>query len=237
LRVQGFFYRRRSENVQRILYIEDEPEIGEWVKQDLEGRGYRVTWLKSGEGALEMASEADIAILDVMLPGLDGFTVGQRLKQQRSDLPILMLTARTALEDKLAGLQFADDYLTKPFHPEELAARVEVLLRRFGVLSAQPVMLGKLWISLEENRVIDTETGREVSLTQKEHGLLAYFLRHPNQIVTKEQLYEAVWGEEFIGGDNTLMVHIRHLREKIERDPSKPEYLQTIRGLGYRLKR
>jgi DNA-binding response OmpR family regulator len=225
--------------VNHILYIEDEREIGEWVTQDLEGRGYRVTWLLTGEEALGRMEEVDVVILDVMLPGLDGFTIGQRLKAQHPQVPILMLSARTSIDDKLEGLTFADDYLTKPFHPEELAARIEVLMRRAGAggSSPQPTVLHHLRIHWEENRVVDTETGREAALTQKEYGLLAFFLQHPNQILTKEQLYEAVWGEEFVGGDNTLMVHIRHLREKIERDPGKPEILQTIRGLGYRVKK
>lgn len=113
-----------------ILYIEDESEIGSWVTRDLMERGYDITWLKSGEGAEKYISKIDIAILDIMLPGLDGFSIGKRLKNESKDLPILMLSARTAVEDKIEGLSFADDYLTKPFHPYELAARVEVLLRR-----------------------------------------------------------------------------------------------------------
>lgn len=115
-----------------LLYIEDDPEIGKWVNETLQDRGYRVTWLTSGEHALEHADSCRLAILDVMLPGLDGFTVGQRLKKQHPNLPILMLSARTSIDDKLQGLEFADDYLTKPFHPDELAARIEVLLRRSG---------------------------------------------------------------------------------------------------------
>lgn len=113
-----------------ILYVEDELEIGGWVTRDLTGRGYQVTWLTSGEGAEQYASRADIAVLDVMLPGLDGFSVGKRLKKEAPDLPVLMLSARSSVEDKIEGLGFADDYLTKPFHPDELAARIEVLLRR-----------------------------------------------------------------------------------------------------------
>lgn len=219
-----------------IVYIEDEREIGEWVQEDLVKRGYRVTWLIDGSEALAHARQADLVILDVMLPGLDGFTVGQRLKQHIPDLPILMLSARTAVEDKLEGLAFADDYLTKPFHPDELAARVEVLLRRFGRLAAQAVKVQHLNIYLQENRVEDRETGDEVTLTGKEYQLLSVFLRHPNHILAKEQLYEAVWGEWYEGSDNTVMVHIRHLREKIERNPSEPAIIQTVRGLGYRLK-
>lgn len=223
--------------MKHILYVEDEREIGEWVERDLTERGYRVTWLTDGNRVLEHLDGVDLVILDVMLPGLDGFTVGHRIKQHAPDLPVLMLSARTAVEDKVEGLSFADDYLTKPFHPDELAARVEVLLRRFGTPSAQPVKLQHLDIYMQENRVVDRETGREVTLTGKEYRLLDFFLRHPNQILTKEQLYEAVWEEPFAGGENTLMVHIRHLREKIERNPSQPTIIQTVRGLGYRVKR
>lgn len=220
-----------------ILYIEDEREIGEWVERDLRDRGYSVTWLMDGNEVLRHLEGVDLAIVDVMLPGLDGFTVGQRIKQYAPNMPILMLSARTAVEDKLAGLSFADDYLTKPFHPDELAARVDVLLRRFTTPSPQLVTLQHLDIYMQENRVVNRETGREVTLTGKEHRMLDFFLRHPNQILTKEQLYEAVWEEPFAGGDNTLMVHIRHLREKIEQDPSQPTVIQTVRGLGYRVKR
>jgi len=226
-----------DEAVARILYVEDEREIGQWLKTDLERRGHHVTWVERGEEALEQLKDADVVVLDVMLPGLDGFTVGQRMKRQRPDVPILLLTARTALEDKLEGLSFADDYLTKPFHPDELAARIEVLLRRYGQAPVQPVTVQHLDVFLQEGRVVDRETGEEIRLTGKEFQLLAYFLRHPNQVLTKEQLYEAVWGEPFVGADNTLMVHIRHLREKLERDPGNPSIIQTIRGLGYRLKR
>src|SRR5690606_28509251 len=127
-----------DEAVARILYVEDEREIGQWLKTDLERRGHHVTWVERGEEALEQLKDADVVVLDVMLPGLDGFTVGQRRKRQRPDVPILLLTARTALEDKLEGLSFADDYLTKPYHPDELAARIEVLLRRYGQSHVQP---------------------------------------------------------------------------------------------------
>ena len=221
----------------RVLYVEDEREIGQWVKSDLERRGHHVTWLERGEDALERLENADVLVLDVMLPGLDGFTIGQRVKRLRPGIPVLLLTARTALEDKLEGLAFADDYLTKPFYPEELAARVEVLLRRYGLDAAQPIPLQHLDVFLQEGRVVDRETGEEVRLTGKEFQLLSCFLRHPNQVLTREQLYEAVWGEPFVGADNTLMVHIRHLREKLERDPGNPAIIQTIRGLGYRLKK
>lgn len=218
-----------------ILYIEDENEIGQWVTNDLRERGYEVIWLKNGEGVQEYVEVADLAILDVMLPGLDGFSIGKRLKNEKADLPILMLSARTAVEDKLEGLGFADDYLTKPFHPDELAARVEVLLRRFQKHD-KVLEIGHLQIYPKDLRIINKKTMEEILLTGKQYHLFQYFIRHLNQILTKEQLYEGVWGEPYIEGDKTLMVHIRYLREKIEENPAKPTIIETIRGIGYRVR-
>ncbi|MFC9777063.1 response regulator transcription factor [Paenibacillus chitinolyticus] len=222
--------------VKQILYIEDDPEIGKWVNSHLIERGYEVNWLKSGEKAAEFWEKSDLVILDVMLPGLDGFSIGQRMKKNYPDTPVLMLSARTSIDDKLQGLQFADDYVTKPFHPDELAARVEVLLRRTGKLAQAELTLHHLQVNMEENRIVDTRTGEEIILTGKQFQIFMYFLRHPNQILTKEQLYEGVWGDPYMDGDKTLMVHIRYLREKIERDPSQPEIVETIRGIGYRVR-
>ncbi|QGG53517.1 response regulator transcription factor [Lysinibacillus pakistanensis] len=219
----------------RILYIEDEKEIGQWVTKDLMERGYEVTWLESGEEVDKHIAFKDIAILDVMLPGLDGFSIGKRIKRENKEIPILMLSARTAVEDKIEGLNFADDYLTKPFHPDELVARVEVLLRRYQK-NDDVLELQHLKIFTKEMRIIHTETDEEIQLTGKQFYLFQYFIRHLNQILTKEQLYEGVWGESYIEGDKTLMVHIRYLREKIEINPAKPAIIETIRGIGYRVK-
>ncbi|WP_019640173.1 response regulator transcription factor [Paenibacillus fonticola] len=219
-----------------LLYIEDDKEIGEWVRANLQDRGYRVTWLTHGDLALEVADSCSLVILDVMLPGLDGFTVGQRLKKQFPALPVLMLSARTSIDDKLQGLQFADDYLTKPFHPDELLARIEVLLRRSGTAASEPLRLRHLLIHERENLIMNQDTGEEIVLTGKQFHIFNYLLRHLGRIMTKEQIYEAVWGELYIEGDKTLMVHIRHLREKVERDPASPEIIETIRGIGYRIR-
>lgn len=221
----------------RILYVEDEIEIGSWVTRDLTGRGYQVKWLTSGEEAEQYVSQVDIAVLDVMLPGLDGFSVGKRLKKEAPDLPILMLSARSAVEDKVEGLGFADDYLTKPFHPDELAARIEVLLRRAQRYQEDILDIQHLKIYMRAGRIVDTRDGSEIVLTGKQYYLFHYFLKNLNHILTKEQLYEAVWGEPYIDGDKTLMVHIRYLREKIEIDPARPKIIETIRGIGYRVKR
>lgn len=221
--------------MKEILYIEDDIEIGSIVKEDLEQRGYLVRWLTSGDGMEEAFGNTDLVILDVMLPGLDGFTVGLRLKSNHPEIPILMLSARTAVDDKLQGLQFADDYVTKPFHPEELAARIEVLLRRNRRTLPEEIQIGHLTVNIMENRILK-DNGEEVLLTAKQHQIFMYLLEHPNRILTKEQLYEAVWGESYLEGDKTLMVHIRYLREKIEEEPSSPKIIETIRGLGYRVK-
>ncbi|WP_066190135.1 MULTISPECIES: response regulator transcription factor [Gracilibacillus] len=220
----------------QILYIEDEQEIGRWVSDELTIRGHEVCWLLSGEGMDAHLPHMDLAILDIMLPGLDGFSIGKRIKNVNDDIPIIMLSARSTVEDKIEGLSFADDYLTKPFYPEELAARVEALLRRFQ--KQQDVLkIGHLEIDTQSMMVIDTHTKQEIILTGKQFYLFQYFIRHLNQILTKEQLYEGVWKERYIEGDKTLMVHIRHLREKLEENPAKPVIIETIRGIGYRVKR
>ncbi|HIW35054.1 MAG TPA: response regulator transcription factor [Candidatus Paenibacillus intestinavium] len=218
-----------------ILYIEDEQEIGSLVSQQLVDRGYEVTWLQSGEGAESHVDQVDLVILDVMLPGLDGFSIGKRLKKASDSLPILMLSARTAMEDKIEGLSFADDYITKPFHLDELIARIEVLLRRFQK-QEQLLLIQHLQINTKEISITNTLTNEEIQLTGKQFFLFQCFIRHLNQILSKNQLYEQVWGETYIEGDKTLMVHIRYLREKIEVDPSSPTIIETIRGIGYRVK-
>lgn len=218
-----------------VLYIEDNEEIGLMIQNELKKQNYEVTWLQSGDIASQFIEQADIVILDVMLPGLDGFTVGKKLKKLAPDVPILMLSARTALEDKIMGLEFADDYVTKPFHPEELLARLEVLLRRFS-RKKEELILKHLHISMRDYRVMNRETSEEISLTGKQFYIFTYFLQHLNQILTKEQIYEGVWKERYIEGDKTLMVHIRYLREKLEKNAAKPEIIETIRGIGYRVK-
>ncbi|WP_088547692.1 response regulator transcription factor [Paenibacillus aquistagni] len=220
----------------KLLYIEDEQEIGEWVSVFLKEKGYEVDWLKHGDQAIQTAEASQLAILDVMLPGLDGFTVGQRLKKAYPELPILMLSARTSIDDKLQGLEFADDYLTKPFHPEELAARIEVLLRRSCTAAQEVLSIKHLSVYEQENRIVNHETEEEIMLTGKQFQIFKYLLQHQGRVMTKEQIYESVWGETYLDGDKTLMVHIRYLREKIERDPASPEIIETVRGLGYRVK-
>lgn len=222
--------------MKHILYIEDDYEIGQWVSNEFREQGYQVTWLQTGERALEVVGEADVVVLDVMLPGLDGFTIGHRLKKEQPDVPIMMLSARTAVEDKLQGLAFADDYVTKPFHSKELLARIEVLLRRFERQENECITLGHLQVYPAENRIMNQRTNEEIILTGKQYQIFHYFIRHRNQILTKEQLFEGVWGEVYIQGDKTLMVHIRYLREKLEEDPANPKIIETIRGIGYRLK-
>lgn len=143
-----------------VLYIEDNEEIGLMIQNELKKQNYEVTWLQSGDIASQFIKQTDIVILDVMLPGLDGFTVGKKLKKLAPDVPILMLSARTALEDKIMGLEFADDYVTKPFHPEELLARLEVLLRRFS-RKKEELIVKHLHISMIDYRVMNRETDRK----------------------------------------------------------------------------
>ncbi|PQZ47030.1 DNA-binding response regulator [Bacillus sp. MYb209] len=219
-----------------ILYVEDDLEIGEWVKRELRKQEYEVSWFTSEKGINEACETADVIVLDVMLPGLDGFTLGQRFKREYPDTPIIMLTARTTLEDKIYGLTFADDYITKPFHPKELMARIEVLLRRYNKDGAEVQHVKHLKVFMKDYRIVDTDIDDEIVLSGKQHQIFFYLMKNMNRTLTKEQIFEAVWNESYIEGDKSLMVHIRHLREKIERNPSSPKIIETIRGIGYRCK-
>ncbi|MCP3741869.1 response regulator transcription factor [Rossellomorea sp. BNER] len=219
-----------------ILHIEDDQEIGSWVREFLTEKGYQVIWIHSGYSAMEYMDRIDLVILDIMLPGLDGYTVGKRLKGKYPQTPIMMLTARTSMEDKLQGLSFADDYMIKPYHPDELEARIQVLLRRSGAVSTDSLQLSHLRIDKQANRILNTQSNQEIVLTGKQYHIFMYLLDHPNQILTKKQIYEAVWEDTYLKGDKTLMVHIRHLREKIELDSSSPQIIETIRGIGYRMR-
>jgi len=222
--------------MRHIVYIEDDIEIGKEIKLELEKQSYRVSWFLSEKKSYEAIKTADIIILDVMLPGLDGFTLGQRFKKGYPDIPIILVTARTTLDDKLQGLVFADDYLTKPFHFKELLARIEVLLRRYNRLEDSIQTIKHLQVSTKESRIIDTITDKEIDLSGKQHQIFFYLMRHLNQTLTKQQIFEDIWNDSYIEGDKTLMVHIRYLRERIEQNPSKPTIIETIRGIGYRLK-
>lgn len=220
----------------RILYVEDDEELGKLVERNLCNSGYEVIWLKSGNGMDDFLEKADIVVLDIMLPGLDGFTIGQRIKEKKIDIPILFLTARTAIEDKLKGLEFADDYLTKPFHPKELLLRIENLLKRFDKKNINLYNVKHLKVDLEANEIINLETEQEIVLTEKQFNIFKYFLKNSNQILTKEQIYSSVWNDTYIEGDKTVTVHINYLRKKIEKNPQNPEIIETIRGLGYRVR-
>lgn len=221
-----------------VLYVEDNVEIGEWVERELVESGMTVTWLKSGDEAVSLAENHDLVILDVMLPGIDGFTVGQRIKNKYADKPLIMLTALGAVEDKVQGLGFADDYLTKPFSMEELIARIKMLMRRQGQAQRQNelIEIEHLKVYLNEHQVFEGKNDDEIRLTAKELKIFFFLLENKNQILTKEQIYEAVWNESYIPGDKSINVHIRHLREKIEDDSSQPKIIETIRGIGYRVR-
>jgi len=220
----------------KILYIEDDLEIGSWLAGYLSDNGYLVEWLRSADELEENLQRIDLVILDVMLPGLDGYSVGLRIRKRHPNTPIIMLTARTSIEDKLQGLAFADDYMTKPFHPDELGARIKILLRRKGVVSANRVQLGHIIIDQESNRITNSLTGTDIVLTGKQYHIFMELFQNANRILTKKRLYESVWGEPYLEGDKTLMTHIRHLREKLELDPGNPTLIETIRGVGYRVK-
>jgi DNA-binding response OmpR family regulator len=214
-----------------VLLVEDEPSVGELVSSYLTRDGYRVIWVRSGEDALiELERhQLRIVLLDIGLPGMDGFDVCRAIRL-KSKVPILMLTARDEEPDTVVGLEVgADDYVTKPFSPRELAARIKAILRRTDPAPDQDVLaLGDVILNRESHDV--TVGGDLIELTAKEFDLLAFFLSNPGAMLSRDQLLDRVWGMEYPGGTRTVDVHIAQLRRKLGR----PDLIKTLRGAGYK---
>jgi DNA-binding response OmpR family regulator len=226
--------REGAERKPTVLIVDDEPQIVEFLRVGFGYEGFAVSVANTGVDALNsiMAQKPDIVILDIMLPGLDGMAVAQRIRQSH-DTAIIMLTAKEDVEDCVAGLDIgADDYVTKPFIFKELMARVRAVLRRHGkyigdVLSFQGITLNRA------TRVVTCDE-RLIDLTPREFELLEFFLMHPRHVLKRDAILARIWGYNYVGDDNVIEVYIRHLREKLGDDP--PQLLQTVRGVGYVLR-
>ncbi len=219
----------------RVLVVEDEERIAEFVRNGLTEHGYAVDVAGDGAEALDWADVAsfDLIILDVMLPGRDGIDVCRALRTRGVRTPILMLTARDAVEDRVLGLDSgADDYLVKPFAFAELLARLRALTRREPQVSSPVLRLGDLVVDTTTRQV--TRASRSLELTAKEYALLEHLMRHPNQVLTRTMIAEHVWNYDFDNATNVIDVHIRNLRRKID-DPFPMKLIHTVRGAGYRI--
>jgi two-component system phosphate regulon response regulator PhoB len=229
----------------RVLVVEDEEVIRQMLVLALEEEGYEVLWAEDGRSALELLQEIeaasnqppiDLMLLDLMLPQVNGLDICRTLRYQGNTLPILIVSAKASETDRVLGLEVgADDYLSKPFSMRELVARCRALIRRqsFGAGAVNTFRKFRdLVLYPKECRVV--LRGEEVSLAPKEYRLLELFMAYPRRVWSREQLIEQVWGMDFLGDTKTVDVHIRWLREKLELDPSQPEYIITVRGFGYR---
>jgi two-component system response regulator MprA len=221
----------------KILVVDDERAVRESLRRALELEGYEIELAADGSEALyrlEGSEEPDAVILDVLMPGVDGLEVCRRLRGSGSKLPVLMLTARTEVEDRVAGLDAgADDYVTKPFALEELLARVRALLRRTTDEEGEVVRFADLVLDPTTREV--TRGGRPIELTRTEFSLLELFMRNPRQVLTRTIIFERVWGYDFGYASNSLDVYIGYLRRKTEAD-GEPRLIQTVRGVGYALR-
>ncbi|MDI6647397.1 MULTISPECIES: response regulator transcription factor [Bacillus] len=223
----------------KVLIIDDEKEILELIHTVLtrEGIDQVLTASTARDGlSLFHQEQPDLIILDIMLPDGEGYDICKQIRDV-SHVPIIFLSAKGEESDKIVGLAIGgDDYITKPFSPKEVAYRVKAQLRRSSYLqpSQEEPVIKKGPFELNEQQAELTKNGAAIELTPKELMLMTYFLQHPNRVISKETLYQTVWGEDFFGSDNTVMVHIRRLREKIENSPSTPEFLVTVKGLGYK---
>jgi DNA-binding response OmpR family regulator len=224
-----------------ILIADDEEDIRNLIKISLEENGYSVLTAQNGREAWDILASQDVhlAILDVMMPVMDGFNLLRKIREH-STIPVIFLTARTDEIDKVLGLGLgADDYIAKPFSVAELLARVGAQLRRnneyLSTKEKSPVIITYGDLSVDKEKCCAYKNGEPIELGAKEYKLLLFFLEHPEKVFTKRQLYQAVWDEEYYFDDNTIMVHISRIRNRIEDDPQNPKYLKTIRGIGYKL--
>jgi len=225
-------------SAKKILVVDDEPLITESLEYSLQQEGFQVVVAHDGPQALQLAREAapDLVVLDIMLPGMDGWEVCRRLRQE-STVPIIMLTARGQEIDRVLGLELgADDYLPKPFSFRELLARMRAIFRRMDFEGAtqatQPIQIGDVRLDVAAHKAY--KQNRELTMTQKEYDLLHTLMANAGQVVSRAELLDQVWGVDWLGDTRTLDVHIRWVREKIEENPSQPRYIQTVRGVGYR---
>ena len=224
-----------------ILLVEDDPDIANLLDLHLSDEGYEVDIVSEGDEGLTRALSEDYAlvILDIMLPGMDGFDICREIRAEKRSLPILMLTAKSEEVDKVLGLELgADDYITKPFSIREVLARVKAIFRRIeydqeaAQQPAQRVQVGRLAIDPEKRKV--TLDGDTLELTNKEFDLLLLFARHPGKAFNRQELLDGVWGYQYSGYSHTVNTHINRLRNKIEDAPSDPQYVKTVWGVGYR---
>jgi len=220
----------------RILIVEDDPAIVELIKYHLEKEGHATLLAQDGRAALEAFDmhRPDLVLLDLMLPELSGFEVCRRIRKS-SKAPIIMLTAKDQEDDRVRGFELgADDYVTKPFSPRELLARINAVLRRSRPDEVEALVSGDLHVDLKRRRV--TFQGREIELTPKEFDLLTLLMTRRGEPIDRDRLLEEVWGYEAAGGSRTLDVHIRRLRQKIGDDPQAPRFIETVHGVGYRFR-
>lgn len=226
----------------KILVLEDEDAIRSFILVNLKRHNFEVVEAGSGEEALEKLDETvDIAILDVMLPGISGFEVCKRARAQYPSMGIIMLTAKGQEENKIEGLELgADDYMVKPFSPKELLARINALLRRLNLVEKEQraqtdphsIVSGKFTILLDERKLL--KDGQEIELTPIEFSLVKYFMENANKAVHRDEILNNVWGYNYVGDFKIVDVNIRRIRQKIEDDPSNPKYIEKVWGYGYR---
>lgn len=227
-------------NKYKIMLVDDEPDILDLLDKALTIEGYcNITKIDNGLSAINTCKEInpDIIVLDVMLPDIDGYEVCKKIREI-SHCPILFLSSKNDELDKILGLAVGgNDYVTKPFSPKEIAYRVKAQLRRaeykYNPKQDFSVRIGELMIDADGCRVM--KNNKEIELTAREFEILQYLAQNVGRVISRERLYETVWGEDSFGCDNTIMVHIRHLREKLEDNPTAPQYIITMKGLGYKL--
>lgn len=231
-----------------ILVVDDELTIREVVRKYLEREGYDVLEADTGKQALDILSreKIELMVLDIMLPEIDGFTIADSLRNaskygslyQNSNIPIIMLTARTEEEDRLTGFEAGtDDYVVKPFSPRELVMRVKAVMKRTApptVDEESLLEIGNLRLDMRARSL--TVEGKSITLTAKEYQLLCFMAQNPDQVFSRTQLLDKVWGYEFYGDESTVTVHIHRLRDKIESDPDNPRFIETVWGVGYKFK-
>jgi len=221
----------------KILLVEDEESIRGFLKINLERSNFNVIEAGTGEDGIELANKENpkIAILDIMLPGIDGFMVCNELRSKFPEIGIIMLTAKGQDMDKIMGLEYgADDYIVKPFNPLEVVLRVKALLRRLGEENREKLELGPFIIDLYSQKLLKNNI--EIDVTPKEYLLMKIFLENPNKAFSRDELLDLVWGKNYFGDAKIIDVNIRRLRAKIEDKPSEPNYIETVWGIGYRWK-